>query len=73
MDRVVAHQSRMAMFSGSLYNVLPQIKSNHSPFLINITTPIIVARQEQKLFQYEIVWQLRKECYQVIDNAWSGA
>lgn len=48
-DRVVANLNAMILFPGSFYIVLPHLKSDHSPLLINITRSEYAVRQAYNL------------------------
>lgn len=50
LDRVVANPSAMNIFPGSFYIVLPQIKSDHSPIIINLSKNEASTRQRKYIF-----------------------
>lgn len=46
LDRVVANPTGMSLFFRSLYNVLPQLKSDHPALFIQITKGDTVVKQK---------------------------
>lgn len=42
LDRVVANLEALELFLGSCYSILPQVKSDHSPLIINISDKMLV-------------------------------
>lgn len=70
LDRVVATPSAMDLLLGSFYTVLPQLKSDHYPLIINLIRLEGTRSQRRHIFRFEAAWQLSKECSQLIKEAW---
>lgn len=47
------------------------MKSDHSPLLFNLIRHNDSVRQKRKNFIFEVAWQLRDECFQIIQDACS--
>lgn len=52
-------------------NVLPTIKSNHSPLLIHIRGRNTTRQRLPYLFRYEAAWKVREECSNIVLDTWS--
>lgn len=66
LDRVMANREGLLVLPDSTCNVLPAVKSDHSPLLINLAHSTHQFTRKHPIFRYEAAWELKDECIRVI-------
>lgn len=71
LDRAMVNQGKLYLHVDLSYNVLPAIKLDHSPILINFSSRTISKQRRPYMFRYEAAWEVREECTKIVKDAWS--
>lgn len=72
LDRVMANSEGLVVLPDSTCNVLPAVKSDHSPLLINLAHSTHQFTRKHPIFCYKAAWELKDECTRVTKKAWTS-
>ncbi|OMP12130.1 reverse transcriptase [Corchorus capsularis] len=70
IDRAIANMQWMETFAKTQVFNLPIVGSDHSPILVDSN---FCDKKVPKQFKFEIIWDEKEECEQIIRDGWSSA
>lgn len=76
LDRAMANSTWYHLYSSSTGSVLPAIRSDHSPLLLNVSSSsrsgidCIYNSRRRSIFRWEAGWQFHGECLDSIKGTW---
>ncbi|KAF5454628.1 hypothetical protein F2P56_024278 [Juglans regia] len=59
--------------SHGVCNVLPAIRSDHSPLSVSLHNTSNGRKKRRWCFRYEMAWEVKEECLKVVGEAWQNA
>ncbi|XP_041025339.1 uncharacterized protein LOC121265718 [Juglans microcarpa x Juglans regia] len=70
IDRALGNKEWNDLYIYGVCNVLPAIKSDHSPLSISLHNTNHGRKNRRWCFRYKMAWELKEECQQVVSEAW---
>lgn len=71
LDRTLATREALSDLLGSYCEVVPAIKSNHSPLVLTLCKEAAPNCQKTYIFIYEAAWELKENCSRIISKSWN--
>lgn len=66
LDRAMANQALLNFPIDICCAILPVIKSDQAPLLTKVKSKNVFRAKRPYIFQYEMFWEVRDECYNII-------
>ncbi|XP_035551759.1 uncharacterized protein LOC118349911 [Juglans regia] len=70
IDRAFGNKEWNDIYTQGVCNVLPAIMFDHSPLSISLHNTNHGMKKKRWCFRYELAWELKEECKQVVSEAW---
>lgn len=68
LDRALATTEALYGLPSSYYEVLPAINSDHLPLDLNFCKEVALQQKKTFIFRYEAAWDLKEECFKIIED-----
>lgn len=72
-DRVVVDIKWSNLFSNGLVKILPAIRSDHRPIMLELNGKNFDGRRWRRIFRFEAKWVLEEESATIIQEAWMSS
>ncbi|XP_018809354.2 uncharacterized protein LOC108982439 [Juglans regia] len=73
IDRVFGNKEWNELYRHGVCNVLPAIRSDHSPLSVSLHNTSNGRKKRRWCFRYEMAWEIKEECLKMVGEAWQNA